>query len=153
MRRSSTLGWAGAFTRAIGSSPTDGAPAATSTTWSASTSRRASIRSYKAGQRGRPPITALIERWWGRTPDANVAVATGPEFDLLVLDVDGPEGERTLVNLERRLRCRRSTHNNGPEAAAVDGRRSFVIPKGARSGTALVSRVLHSIHAVLAVSP
>jgi len=46
--------------------------------------------------------SALIERWWGRTPDANIAVATGPESGIFVLDVDGPEGERTLADLERR---------------------------------------------------
>jgi hypothetical protein len=44
----------------------------------------------------------LIERWWGRTPDANIAVATGPGSGVFVLDVDGPEGERALVDLERR---------------------------------------------------
>jgi hypothetical protein len=44
----------------------------------------------------------LIERWWGRTPDANIAVATGSGSGIFVLDVDGPEGERTLVELERR---------------------------------------------------
>jgi hypothetical protein len=43
----------------------------------------------------------LLERWFGRTPDANVAVATGPGSGLLVLDVDGPEGERALAELER----------------------------------------------------
>jgi Bifunctional DNA primase/polymerase, N-terminal len=45
---------------------------------------------------------ALIARWWRRTPSANIAVATGSESGLFVLDVDGPEGERTLANLERR---------------------------------------------------
>jgi Bifunctional DNA primase/polymerase, N-terminal len=44
----------------------------------------------------------LIERWWGRTPDANVGVATGAGSGIFVLDVDGPEGERVLVDLERR---------------------------------------------------
>lgn len=42
----------------------------------------------------------LIDRWWGRSRDANIAVATGPGSDLFVLDVDGPEGERSLVDLE-----------------------------------------------------
>jgi Bifunctional DNA primase/polymerase, N-terminal len=46
--------------------------------------------------------STLLERWWGRTPDANVAVATGPGSGIFVLDVDGPEGERALVELERR---------------------------------------------------
>jgi Bifunctional DNA primase/polymerase, N-terminal len=46
--------------------------------------------------------STLIERWWRRWPNANVAVATGPGSSILVLDVDGPEGERALVDLERR---------------------------------------------------
>jgi hypothetical protein len=45
--------------------------------------------------------STLIERWWGRTPDANIALATGPGSGIFVLDVDGPEGERALVELER----------------------------------------------------
>jgi hypothetical protein len=44
----------------------------------------------------------LIERWWGRAPDANVAVATGHQSGLLTLDIDGPEGEQSLADLEAR---------------------------------------------------
>jgi Bifunctional DNA primase/polymerase, N-terminal len=44
----------------------------------------------------------LIERWWGRSPTANIATATGPGSGIFALDVDGPEGERALVDLERR---------------------------------------------------
>lgn len=47
----------------------------------------------------------MIERWWGRSPDANVAVATGPGSGIFALDVDGPRGEYTLVKLERRHGC------------------------------------------------
>jgi hypothetical protein len=46
--------------------------------------------------------TTIIRRWFKRYPRANLAVATGPESDLLVLDVDGLEGERSLMELERR---------------------------------------------------
>jgi hypothetical protein len=45
---------------------------------------------------------SLIKRWWGRSPDCNVAVATGPISDLLVLDVDA---DRALAELERRHGC------------------------------------------------
>jgi len=38
----------------------------------------------------------VIAEWWSRWPDANVAVALA---DLVVLDVDGPEGEETLASL------------------------------------------------------
>lgn len=44
----------------------------------------------------------LIDQWWGRTPDANIAVATGPGSGIFALDVDGPDGERALADLERR---------------------------------------------------
>lgn len=38
-----------------------------------------------------------IAEWWGAWPDANVGLATG---EVIVLDVDGPEGEQTLAALE-----------------------------------------------------
>lgn len=39
--------------------------------------------------------------WWARAyPDANFAVVTGPLSGLLVLDIDGPEAEAALVDLE-----------------------------------------------------
>jgi Bifunctional DNA primase/polymerase, N-terminal len=44
----------------------------------------------------------MIDRWWGRSPQANIAVATGAASGILVLDVDGPEGEQSLANLERK---------------------------------------------------
>jgi Bifunctional DNA primase/polymerase, N-terminal len=44
---------------------------------------------------------AIVRRWFARFPQANLAVRTGPESRLLVLDVDGPEGEQSLVTLER----------------------------------------------------
>jgi len=44
----------------------------------------------------------LLGLWWGRTPEANIAVATGPGSRIFVLDVDGPEGEYALIDLERR---------------------------------------------------
>jgi hypothetical protein len=43
-----------------------------------------------------------LKRWFGRSPDANLAIATGPKSGIFVLDIDGPEGERSLVELERR---------------------------------------------------
>jgi hypothetical protein len=42
----------------------------------------------------------VICRWWTRWPDANIAVRTGD--GLLVVDVDGPEGEAALAALEAR---------------------------------------------------
>jgi hypothetical protein len=43
----------------------------------------------------------LIERWWGRSPAANIGLACGPGSGVFVLDVDGAEGERSLITLER----------------------------------------------------
>jgi Bifunctional DNA primase/polymerase, N-terminal/Primase C terminal 1 (PriCT-1) len=44
---------------------------------------------------------AVIEKWWQRWPQANVAVRTGAASRLLVLDVDGQEGADSLHELER----------------------------------------------------
>ncbi len=43
-----------------------------------------------------------IREWWRRWPDANVGIATGPEGGILVLDVDGAQGEQSLVDLAQR---------------------------------------------------
>src|SRR5690606_24902011 len=40
-----------------------------------------------------------IKRWWKRWPDANIGLATGGG-GVVVLDVDGEEGERSLQELE-----------------------------------------------------
>lgn len=41
---------------------------------------------------------ARIRRWWAKWPTANVAIATGD--GLLVVDVDGPDGEAALADLD-----------------------------------------------------
>ena len=38
-----------------------------------------------------------IRRWWTMWPDANIAVATGSPSKMIVIDVDGPEGERAIA--------------------------------------------------------
>src|SRR5262245_37839915 len=35
--------------------------------------------------------------WWQGEPHANIGIACGPYSDLLVIDVDGPEGRETLA--------------------------------------------------------
>jgi hypothetical protein len=42
-----------------------------------------------------------IHQWWERWPDANVAVRTGRESGLVVIDADGEEGHASLRGLER----------------------------------------------------
>jgi hypothetical protein len=43
---------------------------------------------------------ARIRRWWGRWPNANVAIPTGERSGLLVLDVDSGEGTDSMALLE-----------------------------------------------------
>jgi hypothetical protein len=49
---------------------------------------------------------ALIRGWWGRWPNANVAIPTGVRSGLLVLDVDAGEGTDSVALLE--LSCGQS---------------------------------------------
>jgi hypothetical protein len=44
---------------------------------------------------------ACITRWWTEVPDANIGIATGAVSGLVVLDVDGEDGEASLAALER----------------------------------------------------
>jgi putative DNA primase/helicase len=73
-------------------------------------------RSAKGCSPGKHPIGGLVPRgvlnastdpdiitsWWDRMPDANVGIATGRGSDLVVVDVDGPTGETTLAEIERK---------------------------------------------------
>ena len=43
---------------------------------------------------------AIADRW-SRIPDANIGIATGKESNLVILDVDGPEGEALLEEIQR----------------------------------------------------
>ena len=40
-----------------------------------------------------------VAAWWEIYPDANIGLATGQKSGVLVLDVDGPEGEASLAAL------------------------------------------------------
>ena len=44
--------------------------------------------------------TATITQWWQHWPWANVGIATGKVSGFFVLDIDGPEGEENLRDLE-----------------------------------------------------
>lgn len=41
-----------------------------------------------------------VSRWCKSAPDSNIAIATGAESGLIVLDVDGPEGRASLAGRE-----------------------------------------------------
>lgn len=41
----------------------------------------------------------VIRRWWRVYPHAHIGIATGADANLFVLDVDGPDGERSLQRL------------------------------------------------------
>ena len=42
----------------------------------------------------------VIREWWSQYPDANIGVATGSVSGIVVLDIDGAEGERSLQQLQ-----------------------------------------------------
>jgi hypothetical protein len=44
--------------------------------------------------------SAQINKWWRKWPDANVGIATGRSSRLIVIDVDGEEGQKSLIDLE-----------------------------------------------------
>lgn len=72
------------------------------------------LRVFPCKPRGKTPLTSdglksattdpdTIRAWWAQWPDANVAIRTGPESGVAVLDIDPRHGgSRTLEQLERR---------------------------------------------------
>ena len=42
------------------------------------------------------PTEAEVKSWWGQWPASNIGIITGQVSGIIVLDVDGPEGEKTL---------------------------------------------------------
>ena len=40
-----------------------------------------------------------IKEWWTANPDANIGIATGKVSNLVVVDVDGEEGKKSLAEL------------------------------------------------------
>ncbi|TYL92730.1 hypothetical protein FXB40_23860 [Bradyrhizobium rifense] len=41
----------------------------------------------------------VIKQWWTESPDANIGIATGQISNLVVVDVDGKEGKKSLAQL------------------------------------------------------
>lgn len=45
------------------------------------------------------PTVEEVTEWWTRWPDANIIIITGQVSGIIVLDVDGPEGQKSLDDL------------------------------------------------------
>lgn len=46
---------------------------------------------------------ATIVQWWNQFPLANIGIATGEKSGFVVLDIDGPEGEKSLSEIEAKF--------------------------------------------------
>lgn len=69
----------------------------------------------------------VIQAWWTRWPNANIGLATGKASRVVVLDIDGPEGEASLKTLT-------DVHGELPETLTVTTGRGrhlyFEVPSG-----------------------
>lgn len=45
------------------------------------------------------PTLEIVTKWWIQSPDANIAIITGKISGIIVLDIDGEEGQATLSDL------------------------------------------------------
>ena len=59
----------------------------------------------------------LIKSWWMRWPDANIGIACGAVSGVVVVDIDGPEGEKALVEMCGNPPC--------PTSLTAKGRHAF----------------------------
>src|SRR5206468_5520695 len=50
----------------------------------------------KGWQKSASTDAAQIQAWYTEWPNSNIGIVTGPESGLIVLDVDGDDGERSL---------------------------------------------------------
>jgi hypothetical protein len=55
------------------------------------------------GVKGASCDEGTVRGFWATYPDANVAIATGPDSGIIVVDVDGPEGVADIAELEAKL--------------------------------------------------
>lgn len=53
----------------------------------------------KHGYKDATSDESQIQTWWVQWPDANIGLATGRVSGLVVIDVDGPQGEESLKSL------------------------------------------------------
>ena len=89
-----------------------------------------------------PPTEQAIRRYWRKWPNANVGILTGARSgDLLVVDVDGPDGERALAELQAkagatlpRTRTVRTGRDGGGRQLYFRASREFKNTVGSRGG-------------------
>ena len=55
------------------------------------------------GVNGASKDPVLVSKWWDRWPDANIGLSCGAISGIVVIDIDGPEGEDSLRELEASL--------------------------------------------------
>jgi hypothetical protein len=89
------------------------------------------------GSRGSKDATTDLDKiksWWEQTPNANIAIATGHQFD--VIDVDGPAGFDSIQNLKPIADVLASVHTPRP------GRHIYVKARNERkNGTKLMDGI------------
>jgi AAA domain-containing protein/bifunctional DNA primase/polymerase-like protein len=92
----------------------------------------------------RDSVTAAeVRRWWRRWPDASVAILTGARSDLVVIDIDGEDGEQALKRAEAVLgqlpptlevKTKRGRHlyfaHPGPETRILTRKGDAFYPEG-----------------------
>ena len=79
-----------------------------------------------------------IQAWWSEWPEANVGIATGSLSGIVVVDVDGPQGEAALRTLNLHLPTTlEATTGRGRHLyfRATDGARSKVFGPNLRRRT------------------
>jgi hypothetical protein len=94
------------------------------------------------GLTGASTDVMVISEWWRRWPTANIAVRTGPESGVAVLDVDPRHGG--LVSLEK-LKRKNGRLPNGPQTLTGSGgqHRWFRYPEGGiRNSTGVLGKGL-----------
>jgi len=73
----------------------------------------------------------IIREWWERWPEANIAIATGPESGFIALDVDGEKGQASLDALGELPRTLRVfTGRTGASGERTGFHLYFVCPAG-----------------------
>ena len=81
---------------------------------------------------------AQIKRWWKKWPNANIGIATGQISGIVVVDIDGVVGEKSVKMLQRRCgklpQTLTSQTGNGADLVFRSGAHSFKNRTGLYAG-------------------